>query len=84
MTKLDLRQTPVSLDQLLQMASADAVLIVSRDGNEFLVEAADVLDQEASQLGQSARFMSFLAERAKEPASVALDDIERRLDAKAD
>jgi hypothetical protein len=81
MTKLDVRQNPVSVDELLQLASGDAVVVVSRDGNEFLVEAADAFDREAAQLAGSEKFMSFLAERCKEPGSVPLEEIERRLGA---
>ena len=81
MTKLDVRQTPVSVDELLQMASDDAVLVVNRDGNEFVVEAADAFDREVAELAASEKFMSFLAERCKEPGSVSLEEIERRLGA---
>jgi hypothetical protein len=79
MTKLDVRQTPVSVDQLLQMASDDAVLVVNRDGNEFVVEAADAIDREVAGLAASEKFMSFLDERSQEPGSVSLEEIDRRL-----
>jgi len=79
MTKLDVRQTPVSVDELLQMASNDAVLVVNRDGNEFVVEAADAIDREVAQLAASGKFMSLLDERSQEPGSVSLEEIERRL-----
>ncbi len=79
MITLDLRQTAISVDELLQLASDDAVRIVNQDGNEFVVEAADAFDREAAELGQSANFMAFLAERSKESGSVSLDEIERRL-----
>jgi len=78
MTKLDVRQTPVSVDELLQMASDAAVLVVNRDGNEFVVEAADAIDREVAQLAASEKFMSFLDERSQEPGSVSLEEIERR------
>ena len=79
MTRLDVRQTPVSIDELLQMASADAVFVVNRDGNEFVVEAADAIDREVAQLAASEKFMSLLHERSQEPGSVSLEEIERRL-----
>jgi len=79
MTKLDVRQTPVSVDELLQIASDDAVLVVNRDGNEFVVEAADAVDREVAQLAASEKFMSLLDERSQEPGSVSLEEIERRL-----
>ena len=79
MTKLDVRQTPVSVDELLQMASDDTVLVVNRDGNEFVVEAADAIDREVAQLAASEKFMSFLDKRSQEPGSVSLEEIEQRL-----
>ena len=80
MTKLDVRQTPVSVDELLQLASDDAVLVVNRDGHEFVVEAADAFDREVAQLAASEKFMSFLGERCKDPGSVSLEEIERHLE----
>jgi hypothetical protein len=79
MITLDLRQKAISLDELLQLASSDSVLVVNQDGNEFVVETADAFDREVAELGQSTKFMTFLAERSNEKASVSLDEIERRL-----
>ena len=81
MTKVDVRQRPVSVDELLQLASDDAVLVVSRDGHEFVVEAADAFDREVARLAESKNFMSFLAERSQESGSVPLEEIEQRLGA---
>ena len=79
MTKVDLRERPVTVDELLQLASTDVVVIVNQDGNEFVIEAADAFDREAAQLGASTKFMSFLAERSQEPGSLSLEDVERRV-----
>ncbi len=79
MITVDLRQTPITINELLQLASADPVLIVGPDGNEFVVEAADAFEGEVAELGQSGSFMAFLAERSREPGSVPLQEIEQRL-----
>ncbi len=79
MTTVDLRERPVTVAELLQLASTDVVVIVNQDGNEFVIEAADAFDREAAELGASAKFMSLLAERSREPGSVSLEDVERRL-----
>jgi hypothetical protein len=79
MTKVDLREKPVTVHELLQLASSDVVVIVNQDGNEFVLEAADAFDREAAQLGASTKFVSFLAERAREPGSLSLEDVERRV-----
>jgi hypothetical protein len=80
MITLDLRQKPVSIDELLHLAAADSVVVVNRDGKQYLVEAADAFDREVAELRQSAKFAAFLAERSAEPGSVSLQDVERRLD----
>ena len=79
MITLDLRQKPITVEELLELASSDPVLVVDRNGSQFVVEAADAFDREVGELARSEKFMSFLAERCKEPASVSLDQIERRL-----
>ena len=79
MTTVDLREKPVTVAELLQLASTDVVVIVNQDGNEFVIEAADALDREVAQLGASAKFMSFLAERSREPGSSSLEEVERRV-----
>ena len=55
------------------------MLVVNRDGNEFVVEAADAIDREVAQLAASEKFMSLLDERSQEPGSVPLEEIEQRL-----
>ena len=53
--------------------------IRSRNGEEFILESADAFDREAAELSQSEKFMSFLAERAREPGRTSPEAIERRL-----
>ncbi|MCY7282732.1 MAG: hypothetical protein LH679_04660 [Cyanobacteria bacterium CAN_BIN43] len=79
MRTLDLRQTQMSLTALLQAARQESIRILSEDGSEFILEAADELDREVAKLGQSEKFMSFLAERSQEPGSISLEELEQRL-----
>jgi hypothetical protein len=76
---LDLRQHQVTVDELLQLAGADAVLIMNKNGDEFILEAADSFEREVAELGRSEKFMAFLTERSKEPGRTTLAEIERRL-----
>ena len=80
MTKLDLRQTAVTVAELLQLAADDSLLVVGPEGNEFVIEAADKFDREVAGLSGSEKFMSFLAERSRESGSISLDEVERRLE----
>ena len=80
MTTVDLREKPVTVDELLQLASAEAVVIVSQDVNEFVVEPADAFDREASQLGAEHK-VPVLSRGAVSGRRqfVATEDMERRL-----
>ncbi len=61
------------------MAAAEAVLLRSKSGGEFVLEAADAFDREVAELGRSQKFMAFLKEGFQEPGRVPIEDIERRL-----
>jgi hypothetical protein len=79
MITVDLRQRPVSVDELLRLAASDSVIVVSGEGKEYVVEAADAFARETEELRRSEKFAAFLADRSKEPGSVPLEEIERRL-----
>lgn len=79
MRTLDLRQQQVTVTELLRAARTEAVRIVDEEGEEFIVEAADAFEREVAELGQSEKFMAFLAERSKEAGVISLDDLERKL-----
>jgi hypothetical protein len=78
---VDLRRQDVTIDELLRSVGNDVIRVTSRDGEEFVLEAADAFDREARELGQSAKFMEFLANRGAEPGNVSLAEIEARLNA---
>ena len=50
-----------------------------RDGQEYILESANEFEQEVARLGQSEKFMNFLAERRKESRRIPLEEVERRL-----
>jgi hypothetical protein len=80
MITLDLRQQSVTLEELLHFASSDSVLIRTDDGQEYILESADEFDREVAMLGQSEKFMQFLAERSKEKGTVTLGQLKKSLD----
>jgi hypothetical protein len=84
MITLDLRQQAVTVEELLQIASADSVLIRTDDGQEFILESADEFDREVAMLGRSEKFMQFLAERSKEEGTIPLEQLKQDLDGQAD
>jgi hypothetical protein len=76
---IDLRRQQLTLDELLRSVGGDVVRLTSKDGEEFILEAADSFDREAKELGRSAKFLAFLAERSAESGRVALAEIEARV-----
>ena len=68
-----------TVEELLRLARTESVCIVAEEGDEFILEVADAFGREVTELGQSEKFMAFLAERSKESGSVSLDDIARKL-----
>ena len=79
MITLDLRKQNITFKELFRVADSDTVLIVTRDGQEYLLESANEFEQEVARLGQSEKFMNFLAERGKESQRIPLEEVERRL-----
>jgi len=79
MRTLDLRQQQTTVEELLRVARTETVRIVNTEGDEFILEAADAFAREVAELSQSEKFMTFLAERAKESGGLSLEDLERRL-----
>ncbi len=80
MITIDLRQEPLTLIELLHQAEIDIVRIVSMSGQEFmLVTNEETLEEEAKRLGESDKFMKFLAERAKKPGVMSLSTLKQRI-----
>lgn len=75
----DLRHQQITLEELFRAARSESILIVTNEGQEYILEAADEFDHEVAQLGKSEQFMDFLAERRKEAGRIPLADIEKRL-----
>ena len=80
MMTYDLRIQLITLDELFQIAANEPIQIIAKDGLTFVVESIDTFTQEVRTLGQSKKFMTFLAERAREPATISLDELDREID----
>ncbi|MFN8486108.1 MAG: hypothetical protein U0350_00870 [Caldilineaceae bacterium] len=79
MITYDLGERSITLDELLKMASEDAIQIIGRDGNEFILAQADTFEQEVAKLGNSVPFMQFLANRAQQRKGRSLEEVEQTL-----
>ena len=63
MKTIDLSQNPITVQQLLDLASHENLLL-RRDGEEFIIASIDDFDSEIESLRYNAEFISFLNERA--------------------
>lgn len=82
MITVDLRQESLTLLELFNRAENDIVRIVTTNGQAFmLVSSEESLEEEAKRLGQSDKFMEFLAERAKKPAKISINELKERVNA---
>jgi hypothetical protein len=79
MITYDLRKQDITLDELFRSAAAAPIHVVSKEGTTFVIEPADAFEQEVAMLRQSKPFMAFLAERAKEPATISLEELEQEI-----
>jgi bifunctional DNA-binding transcriptional regulator/antitoxin component of YhaV-PrlF toxin-antitoxin module len=84
MMTCDLEQHPLTLEELLQLASGDAVRVIRGDGHEFIIAPADTFEEEVARLGNSKRFMRFLEKRSKNRTGRSLEEVERDLNLKVD
>jgi hypothetical protein len=72
---VDLKQEKMTIAELLLLANSEPVLILAENGVEYLLEEVETFEGEVERLGKSKKFMSFLAERSKELATISLDDL---------
>lgn len=79
MITCDLEQHPITLEELLRLASEDTVRVIRSDGHEFIIAPTDTFEEEVARLGSSKRFMRFLARRSKNRTGRSLEEIERDL-----
>lgn len=79
MKTVNLKTASPSVGELLAMARKKSLLLVSKNGETFVLEEADEFDQEVAELGSSEKFMKFLSKRSKESASTSIEQFVKRL-----
>jgi hypothetical protein len=79
MTTIELNKESPSVDELLAIARREAVVLVSADGARFVLEGEDDFDREVALLGNSGKFMEFLAERSRENGVISIEQFAKGL-----
>ena len=78
MKTIDLGKGRHSLSEVLTLAKAEAVLLRSPSGEDFLLEHADEFDREVAALGSSEKFSCFLEARAREIGDLPICKIRQK------
>jgi hypothetical protein len=76
---IDFAPAPPDVARLLDQARNDDLIVRLPDGIELLLVAIDDVDQEIVRTRNNPRLVALLNARAKETATVSLDEVKRRL-----
>jgi len=76
---IDVPQDAAEIISLLEQAREDELILRTADGTEFTLTVADDFDEEVRRTRANAELMAFLEERAKEPATIPLEEVKREL-----
>jgi hypothetical protein len=67
------------INELLQQARHEDVLVRAADGTQFMLTAVDDFDEEIARTRRSTKLMALLDERANQTETIPLDDLKRQL-----
>jgi hypothetical protein len=79
MKRIYLLMTPPDVADLLEQAREEDLVVRLADGSEFLLEAIDEFDREIVKGRENPKLMALLEARARQTATVPLDEVKRRL-----
>ncbi len=80
MKMINLAEETVEVADLINFAQQGPVLLLTADGQEFLLAEADDFDQEVEALRTSQAFQRFLEVRSASKQRIPLDEIEREIE----
>jgi hypothetical protein len=80
MRTIDLQKEKFELSQLFDTARSEPVLLLTPDGDEFILSHADEFDDEVEALRNSQSFQTFLDERMKCDIRFPLEAIEKEVE----
>lgn len=70
----------LDLDALITMARKEPILLLTADGQEFVLAEADDFDREVQSLRESQAFQQFLEERSRSARRISLEDVEAEIE----
>ena len=82
MKKVDLGATSPTLRQMLKLAGEEDLVLETREGRRYMLVEIDDFADEVAAVVKNKALMKLLDERAKETATVPLNDVRERLNGK--
>jgi hypothetical protein len=77
---IDLAREKLDLEQVIDLAREQPLLLLTADGKEFCLAEADDFDREVELLRGSPAFQQFLDQRAAYTRTIPLEEIEKELE----
>lgn len=79
MKTIELEKESLDIFQIIRFARIEPVLLLTDDGQEFIVSQADDFEAEVEALRNSQRFQEFLDERMKCHIRYPIEDLEEEI-----
>jgi len=79
MKTIDLAASPLTLNELLDSAHDEAVVVRSTDGRTYVLSAADDLSSEIDLLRRNHQFCALLDSLKQDRTRISLEEAKRRL-----
>jgi len=80
MKAIDLKKERFELSQIFNFARLETVLLLSKDGEEFIISRADDFESEVEALRNSITFQAFLEKRSKCKVRYSIEEIEKEIE----
>jgi len=80
MKTVNLTEGKVDLQELINLARKEPILLLTADGKEFLLAEADDFEREVAVLRASPAFQRFLDDRSRSARRITLEEIESEID----
>ena len=76
---IELSESQILLDELLEMARQETVIIQKADNERFVLSLVDEFAFEVELLRNNEDFMAYLDELSSQEATIPLEDVEKEL-----
>jgi hypothetical protein len=79
MKVIELKQTQPTLDEVIDLAEEELVVLRKPDGSVFALSSVDDFDVEVELLKNNPEFMAFLRQLSQEETMISLQDLRKEL-----